>query len=310
MISRRSHHAANTPALAGAPTEREKYAPSMPHCRPRMKARPQMTSAEPMIRMPAWRNASPKKRKTRRRNISPNTCAANFAMSPSAPSQLTGACRRNPTPDWRYFGWNDVNRLLGGRTSRLAQQRVGVEDGLADRHDLLPDVARLGSDHLERGSLIERVALHQDALGAFDERAARHRFLEVDGLSEALHRDLDRAAQRLALERAGVGEDAGGRGLLHELRVLALGHRDHRADRFSNDLADHRQGVIRVVVVQAHYRYVRPHVHRRFGNVRNLYLSCHHVVTEAPGDIGDLLETPAMLVGHKYPQRPLFQWGH
>jgi len=68
--------------------------------------------------------------------------------------------------------------------------------------------------------------------------------------------------------------------------------------------------VIRVVVVQAHYRYVRPHVHRRFGNVRNLYLSCHHVVTEAPGDIGDLLETPAMLVGHKYPQRPLFQWGH
>ena len=65
MISRRSHHALKTPALAGAPTERLKYAPSIPHWRPRMKQRPQITSVEPTIRIPAWRSASPKKRKTR-----------------------------------------------------------------------------------------------------------------------------------------------------------------------------------------------------------------------------------------------------
>ena len=38
MISRRSHQAEKTPAYAGAPTERLKYAPSIPHCRPRMNA--------------------------------------------------------------------------------------------------------------------------------------------------------------------------------------------------------------------------------------------------------------------------------
>src|SRR5215208_7107153 len=207
MISRRLHHAANTPAWAGAPTEREKYAPSMPHCRPRMKARPQMTSAEPTIRMPAWRSASPKKRNTRRRNTSPNTCAANFAMSPRAPSQLAGACRRNPTSEWRYFGRNDVNRLLGRRTRGLAQERVRVQDRFADRQDLLPGAAGLRADHLERRVLVERVALHQDALRPFDQGAPRDRALELDRLPEALHRDLDRAAQRLGLERARVGED-------------------------------------------------------------------------------------------------------
>ena len=43
---------------------RLKYAPSMPHCRPMMKIRPQITSVEDRISSPAWRSASPKKRKT------------------------------------------------------------------------------------------------------------------------------------------------------------------------------------------------------------------------------------------------------
>ena len=51
--------------IEGAPTLREKYAPSIPHWRPRMNTRPQITSVEPRIRIPAWRSASPKKRKTR-----------------------------------------------------------------------------------------------------------------------------------------------------------------------------------------------------------------------------------------------------
>ena len=38
----------------------------MPHCRPMMNTRPQITIVEERMRMPAWRSASPKKRKTRR----------------------------------------------------------------------------------------------------------------------------------------------------------------------------------------------------------------------------------------------------
>ena len=51
---------------SGCGRQRLKYAPSMPHCRPMMKTRPQMTRVEETMRIPAWRSASPKKRKTRR----------------------------------------------------------------------------------------------------------------------------------------------------------------------------------------------------------------------------------------------------
>src|SRR5215207_3646666 len=90
MISRRSHHALNTPAYAGVPVERLKYAPSIPHCRPRMKASPQITSADPRIRIPAWRNASPKKWKTRPLKTSATTRAQNRAMSPNDEIQSFG----------------------------------------------------------------------------------------------------------------------------------------------------------------------------------------------------------------------------
>src|SRR6266542_4192172 len=61
-ISRKSHHAENTPAYAGAPTARLKYAPSIPHSNPLMNTNPQITSVEDMINIPDWHNASPKNR--------------------------------------------------------------------------------------------------------------------------------------------------------------------------------------------------------------------------------------------------------
>src|SRR3954470_22682622 len=90
MISRRSHQAENTPAYAGAPTERLKYAPSIPHWSPRMNARLQITSVDPRIRMPACRNASPKNLNTRPPNTSAKTRAANLAMSPKEATQSLG----------------------------------------------------------------------------------------------------------------------------------------------------------------------------------------------------------------------------
>ena len=55
-----------------------------------MNARPQMTIAEPRIRMPAWRSVSPAKRSVLPPNTSPITRPLNFAMSPSDASQSRG----------------------------------------------------------------------------------------------------------------------------------------------------------------------------------------------------------------------------
>src|SRR4051812_2070131 len=55
-----------------------------------MKHRLQMTIVEPTIRTPAWRSASPKKRKTRPRKISPKTRAENLTMSPNEATQSLG----------------------------------------------------------------------------------------------------------------------------------------------------------------------------------------------------------------------------
>ena len=72
---------------------------------------PQITSAEPRIRIPAWRMASAKKWRTRPLRTSPNTRPENFTISPKlasrslgTPSQLVIAhptCAE--TPRWRAY---------------------------------------------------------------------------------------------------------------------------------------------------------------------------------------------------------------
>src|SRR4051794_24642791 len=62
----------------------------MPHWRPMMKQRLQMTMVEPTISTPAWRNASPKYLNTRSRKISPNTRPENLTMSPNDATQSRG----------------------------------------------------------------------------------------------------------------------------------------------------------------------------------------------------------------------------
>src|SRR3954469_23037657 len=62
----------------------------MPHCRPMMNTSPQMTSVEERIRMPDWRSASPKKRKTRRPKTWPTTLPQNLAISPKLAIQSRG----------------------------------------------------------------------------------------------------------------------------------------------------------------------------------------------------------------------------
>src|SRR3954466_3538606 len=63
-----------------------------------MKQSDQITTVEPTIRTPAWRSASPKNLKTRRRKISPKTRAKNFVMSPNEVSQSRGTASQPDMP--------------------------------------------------------------------------------------------------------------------------------------------------------------------------------------------------------------------
>src|SRR3954453_23694469 len=110
---------------------RLRYAPSMPHCRPMMKHRLQMTIVEPTISTPAWRRASPKYRKTRRRKISPKTRPENLMMSPNEASQSRGTVSQPviaaPSLDHRDLG-------------------MGGEQGLRE-HVVEREHAQEGDDH-------------------------------------------------------------------------------------------------------------------------------------------------------------------
>ena len=56
-----------------------------------MNTRPQITIVEDKIRIPAWRNASPKNRNTRAPYTSRNTRPQNFAISPKLATQSRGS---------------------------------------------------------------------------------------------------------------------------------------------------------------------------------------------------------------------------
>ena len=60
-----------------------------------MNTRPQITSVEPTIRIPAWRSASPKNLNTRSRKISPTTRALNLTISPKLSIQPFGVTIRS-----------------------------------------------------------------------------------------------------------------------------------------------------------------------------------------------------------------------
>ena len=55
-----------------------------------MNTMPQITSADPKIRIPAWRRASPKKWNTRALKMSPKAWPKNLTMSPSDATQSRG----------------------------------------------------------------------------------------------------------------------------------------------------------------------------------------------------------------------------
>src|ERR671915_204416 len=119
----------------------------MPHWRPRMKARPQITSAEPRIRMPACRSASPKKWKTRPLNTSATTRAENLAMSPNEAIQSLGTLSQVLPISQRARGACECSLSLDHR-----DLGVGGEQGLGEDVVEREDAQELDHHALVHGS--------------------------------------------------------------------------------------------------------------------------------------------------------------
>src|ERR1700689_763562 len=82
-----------------------------------MNTRLQITSVEKMIRMPAWRNVSPKKRNTRPPYTSRTMVLVKRPISPVDPSHSRGSARNSSTVPPRLLDHEDL--WVGG------QQRLG-----------------------------------------------------------------------------------------------------------------------------------------------------------------------------------------
>ena len=96
------------------------------------------------------------------------------------PHQSHGDVARLPNMIWLYRRpildyWAEHDESLG-HIDKLAARPPGVSP-----------------QHVERLAFVERVALHQDALGTFDQGAASEGSLEVLILGEASQNDVDRA---------------------------------------------------------------------------------------------------------------------
>jgi hypothetical protein len=72
-----------------------------------------------------------------------------------------------------------------GDVRLLRQQPVAVDDGGRDVGELGVCPARLVAQHLEGVSVVDRMTLHQDALGSLGDRAAAESALKVVVLGES-----------------------------------------------------------------------------------------------------------------------------
>ena len=108
---------------------------------------------------------------------------------------------------------------------------LGYPSTLVDHtHDRGAGVSSLTPEALERLVLGDPVALHQQALGALDPRAAVEGAEQVAELAVALDRDVDAAGELGLVGRVEVGEDAVARGLREEL-AARVGRRAGRPGR-------------------------------------------------------------------------------
>src|SRR5947209_8163960 len=157
----------------------------------------QITSAEPTIRIPAWRSASPKNLNTRRRSTSPITRAQNFAISPKLSIQPLGVA----TISFIRSSWDRGDLRMGGE-QRLGERVVEREDAQERDDDRLVDSAPHPLGTARRGHALV-TADHGDdrpEQGGLDHRAP-----QVRGLGVVEERGEERPERCVVDDR---GEDA------------------------------------------------------------------------------------------------------
>jgi hypothetical protein len=119
-----------------------------------------------------------------------------------------------PAASWGYLTFrkpeestrSDPALAIGlGDVWLLWQQPVAVDDGGRDVGELRVGPARVVAQHLEGISVVDRMTLHQDALGSLGDRAAAERALEVVILGEPAEHDVDRVLPVVDLRVAGLG---------------------------------------------------------------------------------------------------------
>src|SRR4051812_3176498 len=116
-----------------------------------MKQSDQITIVDPTISTPAWRNASPKYLKTRRRKISPKTRPENLTMSPKEATQSRGTASQ-PGTRRPSRGGPQPGTARPGSAGREGQPRLSLDhaDFGVRRQE------RLGEDIVEREHAEER----------------------------------------------------------------------------------------------------------------------------------------------------------
>src|SRR4051812_9224322 len=152
---------------------------------------------------------------------------------------------------------------LGGLIARLGQQRVALRHRRGDVDHRAVAAAGVVAQAVERPPLVDAVALHDDALGALDQRAALERGLEALNVLDELallrvaaHGHLDGGLDRLRFPEARVAEDPALGGGADERGVLVLEDGDDRPARELADLLDELERVA-VLLVDDDDRQVR-----------------------------------------------------
>ena len=98
---------------------------------------------------------------------------------------------------------------------------MAVHDRGGDVDELPIGGARLLTQHVERRFLADRMAFHQDPLGALRDGSTAEGAFEIVILGEAPQHDVDRALPVLGVGVGDIGEDAALRGLFDEARIGA-----------------------------------------------------------------------------------------
>ena len=162
---------------------------------------------------------------------------------------------------------------------------------------------RLLAQHRKRARPVDLVALHQDPLGAFDERAATKRALEVVILGEASQDDVDRALPVLDIRIADMREHAALGRLPDEPRITRMQQHDHRTRRLAHDRVDHLQRMLRTLP-QTNQRDIGPLTRRHRPDIPHLDLARDHLMTQPDHHRRHQRQTILTLIGDQNPQMP------